>query len=192
MGTEPDNDRVAIERAAFGEESVTVAQRLYGLGAIQAAVRRYAEAEATFRRTLEMQRKTLGPDHPQVARTLSDLGCLLHPRPIPGSGTTVPAGACDPGEGRKDPRVRCRHLFERARRTVTESRAGRARRRDYGSARSGFGRPSWARSIPYWPRSRTWACCFPINAGWRKPRCCFCALSPSNKRPSEWTPMERA
>jgi len=31
-------------------------------------------AEATLRRTLEMQRKTLEPDHPQLARTLSDLG----------------------------------------------------------------------------------------------------------------------
>src|SRR5215472_18655495 len=140
-----------------------------------------------------MQRKTLEPDHPQLARTLSDLGYVyyilgryMEAEPLYRRALAILEKAGKTHES--DAAITLNKLGELYR------VEGRARRRDCGSARSRCGRPSWARSIPYWPpRSTTWACCIPINAGWRKPRCCFCALSPWNKRLSEWnTPRERA
>ena len=47
---------------------------------------RYDEAESLYRRALAILEVRLGPDHPDVATSLSNLARLHHPR-----GTTDPA-----------------------------------------------------------------------------------------------------
>src|SRR5207247_848315 len=62
---------LSIQQTAFGQENPTVAEALYVLATIQAAVRGgriHLPAHAGI------QRKTVGADHPSTARTLSELG----------------------------------------------------------------------------------------------------------------------
>jgi Flp pilus assembly protein TadD len=46
------------------------------LAATLGGERRYAEAEKSFRELLDIQRRVLGPEHPDTANSIYNLGCL--------------------------------------------------------------------------------------------------------------------
>jgi tetratricopeptide (TPR) repeat protein len=62
------------------EDPITIAQQRDVLGGILLAQGRYAEAEAEHRAALAGLRQDLGPEHPSVARALSNLAIVLQTR----------------------------------------------------------------------------------------------------------------
>jgi tetratricopeptide (TPR) repeat protein len=55
-----------------------LAKSVHGLGEVLEHQGRYADAEQSFRRALELQRQVLGPVHEDVARTLQDLAKVIY------------------------------------------------------------------------------------------------------------------
>ena len=68
---------VAGTKARFGESSIDHATALHYLANLFRLTNRFAEAEPLYRSALNIQEKSLGPDHPDVAKTLNDLAVLL-------------------------------------------------------------------------------------------------------------------
>jgi tetratricopeptide (TPR) repeat protein len=64
---------IKVAAATLGEESPTYASGLGDLAALDQALNRTAEAEDLFKRALDIREKTLGPDHPDVAKMLNSL-----------------------------------------------------------------------------------------------------------------------
>ena len=54
-----------------------LAKTLHGLGVLLERQGRYAEAEQSVRKALDLQRKVLGPAHAEMARTLQDLAKVI-------------------------------------------------------------------------------------------------------------------
>jgi serine/threonine-protein kinase len=71
---------LALRRAAFGVDSVEVADTLEWLGQSRHYGGRYDEAETAVREALRIRRLRLGPDNPDTIRTTLELGDLLHTR----------------------------------------------------------------------------------------------------------------
>ena len=53
-----------------------MARTLHNLASVYNAQGKYAEAEALYKRALEIKEKALGADHPSVAMTLNNLAVL--------------------------------------------------------------------------------------------------------------------
>ena len=66
------------EAEKSGPEDARVATSLMELGQTNAAQKRYGEAEPLYRRALAIREKVLGPDHLDVAKTLSSLASLFY------------------------------------------------------------------------------------------------------------------
>ncbi len=64
---------VVAEAEKLGAQDPRLATPLANLGSFYAGRKRYAEAEPLLRRALAIREKALGPDHPDVARTLVSL-----------------------------------------------------------------------------------------------------------------------
>lgn len=75
-----EREALAIRRACFGNESLPVADSLYQLAV---TVRRYALPEAVecLEASLEIRQSLLGPDHPDTALAMRDLGYALQDIP---------------------------------------------------------------------------------------------------------------
>jgi len=74
-----------FERAAgleqeLGAEPLELAKIWANLGLVYQTQRRWREAEAMFRKTLDSREHALGPAHPDVAVALNNLGALLQQR----------------------------------------------------------------------------------------------------------------
>ena len=69
---------VALKEAeAFGEIDQRLTITINYLALVYAQQGRYAEAEPLYRRTLSINEKALGPDHPSVGTTLNNLAGLF-------------------------------------------------------------------------------------------------------------------
>lgn len=77
--SEPIYLRALSAWTALGEDG-EVAVCCNNLGALCAAQGRWPEAEAHYRRALEIKREKLGPRHPDLGLTLHNLGVLLKQR----------------------------------------------------------------------------------------------------------------
>src|SRR6185503_21067893 len=55
-----------------------VAKTMFNLALTERRLGHIAASESLYRQTLDVQRRTLGPDHPSVASTLNGLADLLH------------------------------------------------------------------------------------------------------------------
>ena len=59
------------------QNRAALAKTLHGLGFVLERQGRYADAEQSFRKALELQRQVLGPAHADIARTLQDLANVI-------------------------------------------------------------------------------------------------------------------
>ena len=59
------------------QNRAALAKTLHGLGVLLEREGRYADAEQSFRKALDVQRQVLGPAHADVARTLQDLAKVI-------------------------------------------------------------------------------------------------------------------
>src|SRR5712692_2428468 len=67
--------RTALKEAEeLGENDLRLAKSLNNLGLVYHTESKYAEAEPLFKRGLAILEKVLGPDHPDVAQVLNNLG----------------------------------------------------------------------------------------------------------------------
>ncbi len=71
-------EALAIDRAAFGADSVEASRALSGLGALFQKKGEHAQAEALLREALSARRRRLPSSDVRVARSLRMLGSLLH------------------------------------------------------------------------------------------------------------------
>lgn len=73
--------REALAREAAQPDTphnrVVLADTMHGLGEVLERQGRYADAERSFRKALDLQRQVLGPDHADIARTLQDLAKVI-------------------------------------------------------------------------------------------------------------------
>ena len=68
------------EAEKFGEQDPRLATSLNALGIPYRAQAKYAKAEPFFRRALVIREKALGPEHPEVATSLNNVGgAILRP-----------------------------------------------------------------------------------------------------------------
>ena len=68
---------LSIVTSAFGPDAQETATALDNLALTYKHLARYTEAEPLYRRAIEIDEKTLGKDHPDVARDYNDLAALL-------------------------------------------------------------------------------------------------------------------
>jgi tetratricopeptide (TPR) repeat protein len=65
------------EHAAGADISAPTAQLMNKLGVLLLSKALYAQVEPLYRRALAIDEKSLGPDHPDVARAVNNLALLL-------------------------------------------------------------------------------------------------------------------
>src|SRR5262249_11249771 len=66
----------AAVKGRFGTSHTSYAAALHNLGLVNAAQRKYGEAEEFYKRALTIREKALGANHPDVAQTLHNLGLV--------------------------------------------------------------------------------------------------------------------
>jgi len=71
------NKAFSINLSPFLYASFYVAAILHSLGAVYTMQGKDAEAESSYRRSISIQEKTLGPDHSNFATTLKNYANLL-------------------------------------------------------------------------------------------------------------------
>jgi tetratricopeptide (TPR) repeat protein len=69
---------LVIRERGAGSEPVELAGTLDNLALLLAVQSKYKESVPCFGRALEIQVKALGPDHPKVAKTITDMACVWH------------------------------------------------------------------------------------------------------------------
>jgi tetratricopeptide (TPR) repeat protein len=96
-GEKSYREAIAYESSlpATPQNRATLAKTLHGLGVLLERQGRYADAEQSFRKALELQRQALGPAHADKARTLQDLAKVIDESGNPKAAIPVMRQALD-------------------------------------------------------------------------------------------------
>ena len=139
-------------RKSARSRSSDVAQSLNNLAELYSEQGRYAEAEPLYKRSLAIDEKALGPDHPDVASSLNNLAELYRrPGPLRRRRAALQAVAGDPGESARSRSSRCRAVAEQSGCALQRLRAATP---TPSRSTSGRWRSAKRRSVPIIPMSR--------------------------------------
>ena len=107
---ELSRQNLELAQALLGGTNTAVADALYQIGEAEKYRRNLEEAERFAREALQMRKDLFGSEHPDVARSLLQLGGVLHlkgknPRSVPAAGSVfLPDGAAVSGKLRVESR----------------------------------------------------------------------------------------